>query len=93
MAKNIDINGKAVTHPVARTAIGMAAVLGVGVVAAMVIFLVLPLVGIVVTLSVGLVGVVLFALGVGIPVLILGSAILGVVLVPFGALRKRKKMR
>ena len=93
MATHIVINGREVTNPVAKAAIGMVAVLFAGLVAAAVIFIVLPLVGIAVTLSVGLIGVVLVALGVGIPVLILGGAILGALLTPFAALKERKKLR
>ena len=93
MAIHIVINGTEVRNPAAKALIGMWAVVCAGLVAAVAIFLVLPLVGIVVTLSVGLVGVVLIALGVGIPVLILGGTILGVLLAPFAALRERKKLR
>lgn len=91
MAVHIDIKGREVTNPVAKALIGIGAILFSGLVAAAVIFIILPLVGVFVTLSVGLVGVVLVALGVGIPVLILGRVILRVLLAPFTALRGRSK--
>jgi uncharacterized RDD family membrane protein YckC len=89
----IVINGKEVTNPVVRALFGMFALLVVGVIAALAIFLILPLVGIVVTVSVGLVGVLLVALGVGIPLMILGGTLIGALLTPFAVLRERSKRR
>jgi len=93
MAAHIVINGREVTNPLAKAAIGTGVVLFSGLIAAAVIFIVLPLAGIVVTLSIGLVGVVLVALGVGIPILLLGGTILGALLTPFTVLKERKKLR
>jgi hypothetical protein len=93
MSAHIIINGKEVTHPAARMLIKMGAVLLAGLVAAAVVFMVLPLVGIAVTLSVGLVGVVLIGLGIGLPLIILGSTVLGALLTPLAALKERRKLR
>lgn len=90
MATRIVINGKEITNPAVKAAVGTTAVLFAGLIAAAIIFLVLPLVGIVVTLTVGLVGVILVALGVGIPIVILAGTFFGVLLAPFGILRGRK---
>ena len=91
MPSHIEISGKEVTNPLGKAAIGALAILIVGLIATAVIFLVLPLVGIAVTLTVGLMGVILVALGIGVPVLILGGSLLGALLMPFAALRDRRK--
>lgn len=89
MAMRVVINGREVTNPAAKAVVGMWAILVAGLVGALLMFLVLPLVGIAVTLTAGLAGVALIALGVGLPVLILGGTVLGVLLAPFAAFRKR----
>ncbi len=75
MPMRVVINGREVTNPAARAVIGMWAILIAGFVGAALMFVVLPLVGIAVTLSVGLAGVALIALGLGLPVLILARII------------------
>ena len=60
---------------------------------AVVIFLVLPLIGILVTLTVGMVGVILIALSIAIPLLLLGGMLLGLLLAPFASLGERRRSR
>jgi len=64
------INGKEVTNPGAKWAILLSASLIGGAFTVGVIFLVLPIIGIVLTLSVAILSVILVALGIGILVLI-----------------------
>jgi len=90
MATRIVINGQEVDNPMAQAALGVLAVLFFGVFAAVVVVLVLPLLGIAVTLAVGLFAVLLAALGIGIPMFILGGAVLGAMLTPFAAMSERR---
>jgi len=64
------INGKEVTNPIAKWTILISAMVIGGLIAVGVIFLVLPIIGIVLTLSVAILSVFLVALGIGILVLI-----------------------
>ena len=93
MASRIVINGNEVTNPVTKAAIGTVTVLFTGLTTAAVLFLVLPLVGIVVTLTVGLVAVMVVALIVGIPLVILGGTLLGAILTPFAMLGRRRTLK
>jgi len=86
MVTRIVIDGKEVDSPVVKVALGMLAVLFFGAFAAVVVFLILPLLGIAVTLAVGLVVILLVALGIGIPMFILGGAVLGAILTPLAAM-------
>jgi hypothetical protein len=91
VATRIVINGKEVDNPIAKAALGMLAVIFFGVFAAVVVFLILPLLGVAVTLAVGLVAVLLVALGIGIPMFILGGAVLGAILTPFAARSEKRQ--
>lgn len=64
------INDREVTNPVAKWAIIAASILVGGLIAVGVIFLALPIIGIVLTLSVAILSVIVVALGIGILVLI-----------------------
>jgi hypothetical protein len=64
------INDKEITNPVAKWAIIVAASLIGGLIAVGVIFLVLPIIGIVLTLSFAILSIILVALGIGFLVLI-----------------------
>ena len=64
------INGKEVINPVAKWAILVSAMVLGGLITVGVIFLVLPIIGVVLTLSVAILSVILVALGIGILVLI-----------------------
>ena len=90
MVTRIVIDGKEVDSPVVKVALGMLAVLFFGAFAAVVVFLILPLLGIAVTLAVGLVVILLVALGIGIPMFILGGAVLGMILTPLAAMSERR---
>ena len=78
----IEINGKRITNPLILFVIGISAVFFVGIIAALVIFLILPLAGVVLTFSVGLTIVVLLAVLVGLPFIILFKIILWILLKP-----------
>jgi hypothetical protein len=91
MATRIVINGKEVDNPIAKAALGMLAVIFFGAFAAVVVFLILPLLGIAVTLAVGLLAVLLVALGVGIPMFIVGGAVLGAILTPLAAVSEKRQ--
>jgi hypothetical protein len=91
MATRIVINGKEVDNPLAKAALGMLAVIFFGLFAAVVVFLILPLLGIAVTLAVGLLAVLLVALGVGIPMFVIGGAVLGAILTPLAAIGEKRQ--
>lgn len=83
MTPKIEVNGRKITNPMAIFIIGLTSIVFTGLVTALVIFLVLPLVGIVLSLSVGLTIIIFIAVGVGLPILILGRVIFGLVMKPF----------
>lgn len=89
MDSRVVIKGKEITNPFAKAVILIFAVLVVGGIAAFILFLVLPLVGIIVSLSLGLVAVFLIGLGVGIPLILIGCALVGAIITPFAVLRDR----
>ena len=91
MATRIVINGKEVDNPVVKAALGMLAVIFFGVFTAVVVFLILPLLGIAVTLAVGLLAVLLVVLGIGIPMFILGGAALGAILTPLAVIGEKRQ--
>jgi hypothetical protein len=76
-----------IRNPVARIAIAVSSVVVAGIFAAFVLFLTLPLVGVVVTLSLGFVGVVMVALGIGMGLVLIAAPFLGIILVPIGLIR------
>ncbi len=77
------VNGKKVSNPAAIIIVGLASVVLTGIMTALVIFLVLPFVGIALSLSVGLTIVIFIAVLVGLPILILGRVIFGILIRPF----------
>lgn len=79
----IVVNGKKVTNPVAILIVGLSSVILTGLITALVIFIILPFAGIVLSLSVGLTIVIFIAILVGLPILILGRLIFGILLRPF----------
>lgn len=91
MSGRVVINGKEVRNPFARVLVGTLGLVFAGLVVAGVLFFVLPIVGVIVTFSVGLVGVLLVCLGVALPILILGGMLFGVVAMPFSLFDRKKK--
>jgi len=86
-------NGREVTNPVARAVIGaLGGLFGCGA-AAIVTLSVLALVGVVITSTLAFVVALLAALAVGIPLLVLGSPLIGLILAPVVALRKYLRRR
>ena len=75
MTTHIIINGKEVTNPLKKFLIMLAAVVFSAVVVLALVFLVLPLAGFVITLSIGLVVSVLVAVFISIPALIIFTAV------------------
>lgn len=77
MATHIFLNGKEITNPAAKFGIAFTAILFNALVMAVVVFVILPFIGIVVTVSVGFVAIVVVAFLVGFMVLVLGAALFG----------------
>lgn len=77
MTIQIVINGKEVTNPLAKALWVFGAIIVGALVTALVIFVLLPIIGIAVTLSAGLIIVCVIAIIVGIVALAIGSTILG----------------
>lgn len=73
----IVINGKEVTNPLAKALLVFGAIIISALVTALVIFVLLPIIGIAVTLSAGFIVICIIALIVGIATLAIGSAIFG----------------
>jgi hypothetical protein len=80
---HIVVNGKKITNPIAILIVGLSSVILTGLITALVIFLILPLAGVVLSLSVGLTIVIFIAILVGLPILILGRIIFGILIRPF----------
>ena len=90
MGPNIVINGKEVKNPLFRVLISIGAILFSLLVAGLTVFLVLPLVGVIVSTTIGVVIVVLVALVIGIPILILVGWIIGLFLKPFAGKKENR---
>jgi len=80
------INGKEVTNPAARFGLKLLGILIGGLIASVVLFLVLPAVGVVVLGTVGIaLGVVLLVL-LAVPVIAVGGSLLGILCAPLAVL-------
>jgi lysylphosphatidylglycerol synthetase-like protein (DUF2156 family) len=96
MPTRVEIDGKEVTHPVAKGIIGATAVLFAGGIVGVILFFVLPLAGIaaaalvlgVVALVLVLVLAVLLALAVGLPIAIIIASVIAAIMAPFWILKK-----
>ncbi len=86
MATQILINGKEVTNPFVKAFLVLSAIITLAIVTAIILFVLLPIVGVAVTLSAGFVLVFVVAMIVGIAVLTFGTVILGLL---FGAVEFR----
>ena len=71
MTTRIIINGKEVSNPFTRTLLILAAIIVTALAAALVIFVLFPVIGIAVTLSVGVIAIVILATMVSVVVLLL----------------------
>ena len=80
---SIEINGKKITNPIVFAIIGLSAIAVTALIAAIVIFLILPFTGIVLSLSVGLTIVILIAVLIALPFIIMIKIILWILLKPF----------
>ena len=86
MATKILINGKEVTNPFLKAFLVLGAIITVAIVAAVVIFILLPIIGVAVTLSAGFVLIFIVAIVVGIATLAFVTALLAML---FGAMEFR----
>lgn len=95
MPNRIVINGKEVESPLAKALIGFFTFAILAAFASAFVFLFLPLLGIAVTLVVGVVIVVLTALLFALPLLLFWSALIGAILTPFSVMggQVRRKPR
>lgn len=93
MTMHIVLNGKEVTSPAAKFGLSFAAVLGAALVTALVVFVLLPLIGIAVTLSASLVAIILVATFAGIVSLLLGSLLLASLVGPVEFLVEKMRRR
>ncbi len=91
MSGKIVINGKEISNPWARFFMILGAVTFSGIIAALVITIVLPLVGVVISFSISLVVGILSLVFFGIPFLLLGGALIGLILAPFYLFFKGKE--
>jgi len=77
MTIHIVVNGKEVTNPFAKAFLAFGAIIIAALVTALVIFVLLPIIGIAVTLSAGFILICIVSTIVGITTLVFGTAILG----------------
>lgn len=77
MTTQVIINGKEITNPIAKAALVFGFILIAALISVVVVFVLLPIVGIVITLSIGFVGVLIAAIIAGFAVLILSATIFG----------------
>jgi hypothetical protein len=86
MGGRVIINGQEITNPVARFFIQVGAVIFAALVVALVLFIVLPIVGVVVAGSVGLALLVVAIVLLALPILLIGGPLLAIILAPFSIL-------
>ena len=77
MTTRVVINGKEITNPIAKAALAFGLILIAALISVVVVFVLLPVVGIVITLSIGFVAVFIASIIAGFAVLILSTTILG----------------
>lgn len=77
MTTRVVINGKEITNPIAKAALAFGLILIAALISVVVVFVLLPLAGIVITLSIGFVAVFIAAIIAGIAVLVLSSVVFG----------------
>lgn len=93
MSTQVVLNGKEVINPIAKAALALGAILIAALVTAVVVFVLLPIIGVAVTLSVGFAAIILVATIMGITTMIFGAVILGLLFAPteFRVEKTRKK--
>ncbi len=94
--KWLEVNGKEVKNPVARFFLGLLVFFLVIVLVGLILFAILPLIGIVVSFSLGLVILIVVAVILGVPLVLIGGSFLMVLFIPFAIIGeflrgKRKK--
>jgi len=77
MTTQVIINGKEVTNPFAKAGLAFVAILIAALVTSVVVFVLLPIIGVAVTLSVGLIAIFLVSTIMGIMALAFGAVLLG----------------
>lgn len=77
MTTHIVINGKEITNPIAKAALVVGAILIAALITVVIVFVLLPVVGIAITLTIGFVAVFFVAILAGIATLLLSTAVFG----------------
>lgn len=77
MTTQVVINGKEITNPAAKISLAFGAILIASLIIALIVFVLLPLIGITVTLSVGFVAIFTIATLIGMTILLFGTLIFG----------------
>jgi len=85
---HVTFAGREVQHPILKFLCGAIGLLIAAAVLGVVLFVVLPAVGLIVALVLGIVAVLLLALLIGIPVLVVGALLIGLLLLPFELLTR-----
>ena len=93
MTMHIVLNGREVSSPTAKFGISFAVILVASLVTAAVVFVLLPLIGIAVTLSVGLVAIMVVAAMTGLIALVLGSLLYAALVGPVELFIERMRQR
>lgn len=93
MTMHIVLNGKEVTSPTAKFGLSFVAAMGAALVTVVVVFILLPLIGVAVTLSVGLVAIVVVASIAGVATLVLGSLLYAALIGPVEFLVEKMQRR
>jgi len=77
MTTHIIVNGREITNPFARALLAIGAIITAGIIAAFLVFVLLPLIGIAVSLSIGFVLIIIAAMFVAAAVMALGTYLFG----------------
>ena len=77
MSTQVIINGKEITNPVAKISLAFGASVLAALIIALIMFALLPLIGIGISLSVGFVAVVIIATSIGMTTFLFGAALFG----------------
>ncbi len=93
MSIHIVVNGKKITNPFITVVVCMLAVLFVGGITVLVFFLVLPLIGVIGSLLIGLAVVTLIGLTVGMPLVLACRVVVGAIMTPFAILKKKLRRK
>ena len=91
MATQVVINGKEITNPAAKASLALGAILVASLITALIVFVLLPLIGVGITLSVGFIAIFFIATLIGVATLLFGAAIFGWMFGPTKFTLKKKR--